>query len=420
MSCVGVRSKRQGRQLVRQWEKDTILAQSFSGFALYDPEKKQFIAQQNAEKYFTPASNTKIFTLYTALHMLGDSVPALKYEVRHDSLIFWGTGDPSFLHPDLHSTKAYQFLLGRKEKLVFSPTSYFGHGFGPGWSWDDYNDYYSIEKAAFPIYGNIARFGIDENQTISIQPRFFKSNLTIDFTKSRESIVRDRENNYFRYYPDSSRVSFSKDVPFRHSSDLLVHMLSDTLSREVDTILQKPARRPQIIYSLPVDSLYKRMMVESDNLIAEHLLLLCSSTLSDTLSSERTIAYANEHFLSDLPDKPIWMDGSGLSRYNLATPRSIVALLLKFYRELPRERLFNLQAIGGQSGTLKNIFKSEVPYIYAKSGSMSNVYCVSGYLVTKSGKTLVFSFMHNNFVVPTSEIKSATERLLYPIYLNYR
>src|SRR5688500_9230324 len=80
-----------------------INADLFTGFALYDLDKDRMIFEQPSDKYFTPASNTKLFTLYTCLNMLVDSIPGLRYIERNDSLIFWGTGDPSLLHTTLKS-----------------------------------------------------------------------------------------------------------------------------------------------------------------------------------------------------------------------------------------------------------------------------------------------------------------------------
>src|SRR6478736_5201089 len=69
-----------------------------TGFMLYDPASKKTVYEHQSARYFTPASNTKIFTLYTSLNILGDSIPAFKYVIRNESLIMWGTRDASFLY----------------------------------------------------------------------------------------------------------------------------------------------------------------------------------------------------------------------------------------------------------------------------------------------------------------------------------
>src|ERR1700758_3419165 len=120
------------RKIKKLFKHSAIMKDHFTGFALYDLDNKKMIYEINAEKYFTPASNTKLFTFYTCLKMLGDSVPALKYVVRGDSLIFWGTGDPSFLHSDLKAQKAFNFLKNSHKKLFFSAENYTGELYGDG------------------------------------------------------------------------------------------------------------------------------------------------------------------------------------------------------------------------------------------------------------------------------------------------
>ena len=173
-------------------------------------------------------------------------------------------------------------------------------------------------------------------------------------------------------------------------------------------------------YSIPSDTLYKRMLLVSDNFLAEQMLIMASSTLSDTLSSKRMRDYVLDNQLKDLKQQPRWVDGSGLSRYNLFTPTSFVQVLEKLYHDIPQERLFNLFPVGGESGTLKKYCSGgDKPYIHAKSGTVGNNYSLSGYLVTNSGKTLIFSFMNNHYRKPTDEVKKHMQLVFEWLRDNY-
>lgn len=395
--------------------------QGFSGLAVYDPSENKMIYQRYSDKYFTPASNIKLLTFYAGLKILGDSVPALKYVVKNDSLIFWGTGDPSFLYPDLPESSVYHFLKNRKEKMYYLLPVFTEANFGPGWAWDDYNSYYSVERSAFPVYGNYVKFdfipGLDFPKST---PSFLQNNLVIEPDASFR-IIRDPAANTFRHKSFIGNKGFSQIVPFKYSPELFVQLLADTLKKPVEIIRQKTESFSDIktLYSLPADSLYKTMLQQSDNFIAEQILFMVSGKISDSLKTALAIDHIKENFLKDLPDEPFWVDGSGLSRYNLVTPRSMVKLLEKISREVPQERLFKLMATGGKSGTLKNSYVEEEPYIFAKTGTLRNNHSLSGYLRARSGKVLIFSFMNNNYTVPSSEIKKQMELILRKIYEKY-
>ena len=389
----------------------------FSGLLVYDPQEKKVLYSHNGDKYFTPASNTKLFTFYTGLMTLGDSVPALKYTVKNDSLIFWGTGDPSFLHEQLPDSKVYEFLKNREEDLYYAAPSYVEDHFGPGWAWDDYNSYYSVERGAFPIHGNyvtvIFREGDSVPQTI---PSFFQDSLQLNKNSlsKRSRAVRNISKNQFVFQHPLGNEGYTQEVPFKYSAELVASILSDTLQRPV-TLLKEVMdylKPEKTLYSISADSMYQRMLQVSDNFIAEQVLLLAAGEISDTLKSEIAIDYMMENHLQDLPDEPQWVDGSGLSRYNLFTPRSVVRLLEKISAEVPQERLFPLLPAGGESGTIRNWYKAEEPYIFAKTGTLENNHSLSGFLKTKSGKTLIFSFMNSNYTGSSSEVKKEMEKIL--------
>lgn len=392
-----------------------------TGFILYDPSSKKTIYQHQSDRYFTPASNTKIFTFYAALQILKDSIPAVRYITHNDSMIIWGTGDPSLLYSEVHqNNKTHQFLSDPTKKLFFSGSNFNTSAFGAGWAWDDYNDYYSAERSALPLYGNLIHAHTTAYDSLTFLPVYFSNQTTIaNEPKPTMQMIRDTDSNHITLYPGLQKRDKTFTIPYHTSNDLLIELLADTLDKTVEEVNLPLPQNAKTLYSIPSDSLYKVMMQESDNFIAEQLLLLCAGVLSDTLQPEITIKYAKKNLLFDLPDQPVWADGSGLSRYNLFTPRSIVRMWDKIYTLLPRERLFPLLATGGKAGTIKNLYKAEKPYIYGKTGSLSNNHCLSGYLITRKGKTLIFSFMSNNFVAPTKEVRTRMEKILSRIRDSY-
>ena len=154
------------------------------------------------------------------------------------------------------------------------------------------------------------------------------------------------------------------------------------------------------------------MMLESDNFIAEQMLFMVSDRLFQTLDTDRVIEYILKTYLFDLPDQPKWVDGSGLSRHNLFTPRSMVALFDKLYRILPEQQLYELLPTGGKTGTLKYSYQAAQPYVFAKSGTISNNLSLVGLIKTKSGKTYCFAFMNSNYTYGASVLRKEVETML--------
>jgi len=409
------------RKIKKQFKHSQIVNDHFTGFALYDLDNKKMIYELNADKYFTPASNTKLFTFYTCLKMLGDSVPALRYETRHDSLVFWGTGDPSFLHSDLKGVNAYSFLQHSNKTLYYSATGYANDFFGSGWAWDDYGDYYQAEINGLPLEDNVALIYADQDGNLQVKPNYLKRFLTCDtsYHPKKFNVKRDFLSNNFTYPAMAIPAKFKQEIPWKTSTDLTRALLQDTLKRPVWEANLPLNSNAKIIYNASADSVYRRMLQPSDNFIAEQLLLACSSIKFNTLNTDSVISYSKTHFLNDLPDAPQWVDGSGLSRRNLFTPRSIIALLCKIEDEVKDDQLLHsMMPAGGTTGTIKTAYKTDngQVFVWAKTGSLGNVYNQSGYLVTRKGKRLAFSFMNNGFTRPVKEIRDEMVRIMTYIH----
>ena len=412
------------RKIRKLFKHSKIANDHFTGFALYDLDKQEMIYKLNADKYFTPASNTKLFTFYTCLKMLGDSIPGLKYVIKGDSLIFWGTGDPSFLQSQLKGINAYNLLKNTDRKLYFSTGNYKNDFYGSGWAWDDYNDYYQAEISELPVEDNVAVVYTDKAGHLLAKPAYFNAFLKCDssITTGRFSVKRDFLTNTFYYPAVPPPANFRQEIPWKTSSAVTIKLLSDTMKKEVTEIHLPVDANAKTIYNANADTVYRHMLQPSDNFIAEQLLLVCSSAKFNILDADSVIAYAKKNFLNDLPDEPQWADGSGLSRRNLFTPASIISLLNKIITDVKDETLLHsLLPTGGVSGTIKNAYKTDngKPFVWAKTGSLANNHNQSGYLVTRKGKRLAFSFMNNNFTESSREIRDEMVRIMTFIHENY-
>jgi D-alanyl-D-alanine carboxypeptidase/D-alanyl-D-alanine-endopeptidase (penicillin-binding protein 4) len=183
-----------------------------------------------------------------------------------------------------------------------------------------------------------------------------------------------------------------------------------------DEALSKKESAP--IYSQPADSLFKMMMHRSDNFFAEQTLLMVSNEKLGIMSDRKIIDTLLNTELKDLPQKAQWVDGSGLSRYNLFTPEDFIWLLKKLQNEFGMERLKVLLP-GANEGTLAGLYKGYEGNIFAKTGTLSNNVALSGYLITRRNKTLLFSVLVNNHQATAASIRKQIEKFLTSIIDKY-
>jgi D-alanyl-D-alanine carboxypeptidase/D-alanyl-D-alanine-endopeptidase (penicillin-binding protein 4) len=160
------------------------------------------------------------------------------------------------------------------------------------------------------------------------------------------------------------------------------------------------------------------MMHASDNFFAEQLLLMVARKFNIAMNDERvTDTLLNTDF-RDLPQKPRWADGSGLSRYNLFSPMDLVFILNKMKDGFGMDRIKNIFPTGNE-GTLTNYYVSETGYIFAKTGSLSGVIALSGYLYTRKNKLLIFSVLVNNHNSSGTRVRRAVEKFIEALRNNY-
>jgi serine-type D-Ala-D-Ala carboxypeptidase/endopeptidase (penicillin-binding protein 4) len=412
MSCSPARK-------IGQWARrdvinDSALKSAHVGISVYDPVAASFLYNYQGDKYFVPASNTKLPTCYAAMKYLGDSLVAFRYEERGNDIFIQPSADPTFLHPEFPTQTAFQFLRSREGKINLSLAGWKDERWGSGWSWNDYSESYMPERSAFPVYGNIVRFS--GGSSLQVLPSFFQQGVVIKAsapgTITSLNVNRDIASN--KFLVEGTGQGKPVETPyFTNNSQLAIELLADTLHRQV-IMANESLTAAKLIHSQPTDSLLKPMMHRSDNFLAEQSLLMVSQTLLGEMNDARIINRLLQTDLNDLPQKPHWVDGSGLSRYNLFTPQDMVTILNKMRLQFGMDRMKEILPTGNE-GTLTNYYKNETGYLFAKTGTLSGVVAFSGYLFTKKNKLLIVSVLVNNHQASATAVRRAVEKFVEQI-----
>jgi serine-type D-Ala-D-Ala carboxypeptidase/endopeptidase (penicillin-binding protein 4) len=418
---------------------------SHVGIAIYDLQSRRYVYHHYGDKYFVPASNTKLATLYAGLKYLENGIPGIEYLDYNDTLFVRATGDPTFLLMDFPDQPVLSFLQNIEKPVTFIEPAWETGALGFGWPWNFFLNYYMAERSPFPVYGNMINWaqrdmaGLDDGVKITYimsSPRHIWPVEIRGGNNEALRVVRPAGENNYVVYPGLEGDT-DVFVPFAtNGMEAALELLQDTLGREIVMVpgLLPPAVPGDVhnfachpgisgefrtIYSRPADSLFRPMMLYSDNFFAEQILMMVSHRLTGVMNEGKLIEYLLENDLSNIPGKPRWVDGSGLSRYNLFSPRSLVWLLEKMTDEFGIERVSHLLPTGGE-GTLEDLYLEDRGRIFAKTGTLGgNAVSLSGFLITEKGRTLLFSVLVNNHNRDSTEVRTAVQEFLREIIYRF-
>jgi len=399
-----------------------------------------------------PASNMKLLTSATALNVLGTDFKfrtsvltdaAVNDGILEGDLFFKGFGNPDLKTSDLDTlvrqikAQGIHAVRGR----VVADVSYFDDLYwGYGWNWDDEPYQYAAFISPLSINDNCvgvkATPGQNPGDSIQVEmvpPTGFVSlvNTAITATDTairRLSITRpykERKNviivdGEMLANTEANERQISVWKPELYAAQLLAEALRrDSVLVEIEpSIAAAPdSARELAVHYHGIDSMLVNLNKSSDNLSAELTLkTLCAVRRGMPASAEGGVYVINE-FLSSLgidTTKYFIADGSGLSFYNLLTAEMITQLLTSmseradifplFYESLP---------IAGIDGTIKNRMKGTLAEgnLRAKTGTISGVSSLSGYVTTLDGERLVFSMSMQNFIHPTRLYQQAQDSI---------
>ncbi|RYZ27412.1 MAG: hypothetical protein EOO10_12810 [Chitinophagaceae bacterium] len=392
------------------------------GISVFEPATGKYLFNYQGDKYFVPASNTKLPTCYAAMKYLGDSLVGAEYTFRDSFIVFKGSGDPTLLHADFKQQPLLDFFRNQKSPLAISDANFDDSRWGSGWSVSDINASYAPERSELPIYGNVLKI-FKRGDSILNVPSTMRTQIHSLATKDwRLQFERPSLNENIFQAMQSSQNFTSQEIPFVTGNFMSAWvLLMDTLKKTIYSIHKQEMTKNSSwrkLHSQPTDSLLKPMMHRSDNFFAEQSLLMVSNETLGVMNDEKIIDTILKTDFKDLPQKPRWVDGSGLSRYNLFTPQDFVFILNKMKNEFGMTRIKEILPTGGE-GTLSSYYKKDSSFIYGKTGTLSGVVALSGFLYTKSGKELIFSVLVNNHQGSATNVRRAVEKFIQGIREKY-
>lgn len=430
-----------------QWGIDVVSLDS--GNTLY---------RHDADALFLPASNAKLYTSALALQALGadarfsttlyaTAAPRADGTLAGD-LILYGGGDPSLGNPDASPDWADRFaeaLAGRgvrriRGNLIADDTYFAGPLFGDGWEALDLQTDYGAQAGALGARNNVVRVRVARDGTrccsVAVDPDQSGTRV-VNLTGSMAPLSLYRPPGSDVLYATGSlranqpRGSYALSAP--DGALFAANLLRDALTQrgialdgsvralhwpETDAALANNPTEIASIASPPLSQLLVHMLKHSDNRYAQMLLQqvgvttartgVCADRAEPPQTSAEWGSCAMRAFLGRIGigrSEAMFNEGSGLSREDLVTPAATVKLLAWIARQPFANVLRDALPVAGIDGTLEYRMRGSAATdnVQAKTGTLTHVYTLSGFVTDAAGGRLAFSLLLNRYQRPTDD-----------------
>lgn len=430
------------------------------GILIVDPVAGDTLYDRNAGKLFMPASNMKILTSATALTQLG---PSYRYRTTFAArgtvangtlsgdLLVIGRGDPSVsdhmlgdaMRPlraiaDSIAARGVRHITGR---VVAAGDAFPDDVFGPGWMYDDFESSYSapIDELLFNEgFSELRVRGgdrpgdpvhVDVRPAYSVPPIHVAATtgpaVTSDSARRRTNTLRTRKDSVTwavtlegqiaardtatievtHHDPDQAYVAAVSEA-LRDKGITIDEGWSDSAAR-VDTLA--------ILSSPTLADILPAMMKPSQNQIAEMLFrtVALAATGAGRGDSARAVVERQIAQWGVPPSEAVVRDGSGLTRYDYISPRTVVRVLDAMRRSPNFQVYYNALPIAGVDGTIRTRMRGTPAEgnVHAKTGSVALARSLSGFVTTADHRMLIFSFLCNNWTVPVRSVERVQDAI---------
>lgn len=440
------------------------------GFTAKDLTDDKLILDFNGNYKLIPASILKIISTSAALHILS---PQFRFKtefyingnivdsVLNGNIIIKGYGDPTlyshFFDSCYQKNSPYDsiVLLLKKKGIkiingsIIGDASFYDYNLPTStWSVGDIANYYGSSPTALNIYNNEYSLFFRTADTIgyatllSISPQ----NIPIELINKVKSakISGDKSIIYGDIF-DSTRIivgsipikSDSFEVrgsipnpPLAAAIALQIKLKENGIKCQNTPLYRMeynyiPDTNEKNIlfythYSPPLSDIVFATNLYSINLFAESIVRMCASKLYKTTSIESGIL-AIKRFWEKTTGNMLLYDASGLSRYNAVSTRQFVSVLEFMYKKSEyKNYLYNSLPIAGKSGTLSKMFVNSKAKgkVIAKTGTMTNIRSLAGYIITNNNHIIAFTIIVNNCPQSSKWIKNKIEDIILKLFFS--
>lgn len=437
---------------------DQVLAESTfvgtsAGIKIQSLKTNEVLFDRGSKLLLHPASNMKLLTSAAGLSILGPAF-AFKTEVLVDSfavqpgtvqnLFLKGNGNPDLTTADIETLAIQTARTGVRSVLhdLVADVSYFDSTYwGAGWMWDDEPDPDEMFISPLSVNKNCITIKVSGSAdtttipSVSLEPptEFVR---IINSARSVRDTVRQRLNATRPIFERSNVIELSGEMladtgeHFQTRVSLwkpelyALELFREALMRQGVTVLgvnrvshQFINARSLVLHEQRLDSMLVNLNKVSDNLSAENLLRTLAAEKTGVPGSAQSGIYLVRSFLSLFGIDTtafLMVDGSGVSHYNLLSAEMLLQLVTGMYH---RPDLFPLYfaslPIAGRDGTLRTRLKGTAAenHVHAKTGSLSGVSSLSGYVTTRDDETIAFSMLMQNFIGSAASVRRAQDRI---------
>lgn len=424
---------------------DPNFSNAFWGVSIQSLKTGETFYKLNSDKLFKPASLIKLFTSSNALLLLGS-----RYQYRTEffidgnisngilngNLFIIGSGDPTIMIEDTFEhwldSLNHKGIFSIKGNIIIDDRNFRQDKYGMGWLAEYMEDWFAPTTGAFCLNKNaieikIVPTKIHQSAQISFNTEFIENYEVINnvVTSIKNSVVEVKVNRIGNNIIDLignipvTTEPYSVYIPVNNASQYFVTSFYEFLLDEGVEITGNAAKLDEydknydfnntiLLFthkSVQLTKIVSEINKKSNNLLAEQLLKTIGYEIYGYGSTSNGIKAVKElkQGMGINPNNFIMADGSGLSSYNLLTPKQVVNLLAYMYRSSEFDSFYKSLAIAGYDGTLFDRMKGTKAEnnFRGKSAFLENTRGLAGYIKSADGEPLALALIVNNFLVPS-------------------